>query len=241
MTIGVRVLAYNIAHGKGRDGRVDLARTAKVIESANPHIVCLQELDRHWGARSSDLDQAQELSRLLSMQVVYGASVTKQRRGSRIGEYGNAVLSRLPILTSDQHRLPSTRGSEPRSALRVLIELDGGTLWVVNTHLSHDNIGDRKAQAGAVRALITDEMGPSVIAGDLNADNDAVELAALADLRDVWTECGVGEGCTHPAHRPNKRLDHILCSGAVRPAASRVLTSNASDHLPLVADLLIEP
>ena len=239
MTIGLRLAAFNIAHGRGLDRRVDLDRTAAVIQRMAAHVVCLQEVDRHFGDRSNNLDQALELSRALDMQVVFGASVTRSARGGRPREYGNAVLSHLPILTHDLHTLPSGKGQEERSAQRVLLELDGGALWVINTHLSHQSIDDRAAQARAVRGLIDDQMGTAVIAGDFNADNDAPELAALADLRDAWTECGRGDGGTHPAHRPSKRLDHVLCSSGVIAASSQVLSSDASDHLPLVVDLLI--
>lgn len=235
----MRLAAFNIAHGRGLDRRVDLDRTASLIRRMNAHVVCMQEVDRHFGERSDNRDQAVELSRALDMQVVFGASLTRSARNGRPREYGNAILSHLPILTHGHHLLPSGKGQEPRSAQRVLLELDGGALWVINTHLSHHGAHDRGAQARAVRALIDDEMGTAVIAGDFNADNDAPELAALSDLRDAWTECGQGDGCTHPAHRPNKRLDHVLCSAGVIPSSAQVMSSDASDHLPLLVDLLI--
>ncbi|MGI8625364.1 MAG: endonuclease/exonuclease/phosphatase family protein [Geodermatophilaceae bacterium] len=239
MTIGLRLAAFNIAHGRGLDRKVSLDRTASVIRRMAAHVVCLQEVDRHFGDRSANLDQALELSRALDMQVVYGASVTRSSRSGPPREYGNAILSHLPILNHELHPLPGTPEYEPRSAQRVLIELDGGALWVVNTHLSHESADDRAAQGRAVRALVDDAMGTAVIAGDFNADNDAPELAALSDLRDAWTECGQGDGCTHPAHRPNKRLDHVLCSAGVIPSSAQVMSSDASDHLPLLVDLLI--
>jgi len=239
VTIGIRLAAFNIAHGRGLDRNVDLDRTASVIRQMTAHVVCLQEVDRHFGERSDNLDQALELSRALEMQVVYGASVIRSPRNGKPREYGNAILSHLPILTHGHHLLPSGDGHEPRTAQRVLLELDGGALWVVNTHLSHESSEDRAAQARAVRGLVDNAMGTAVIAGDFNADNDAPELTALSDLRDAWTECGRGDGCTHPAHRPNKRLDHVLCSAGVIPSSAQVLRSDASDHLPLVVDLLI--
>ncbi len=239
MTIGMRLAAFNIAHGRGRDRKVNLARTASVIHLLAAHVVCVQEVDRHFGERSDHVDQARELSRALNMQVVFGASVIRSARNGTPREYGNAILSRLPILSHELHPLPVSPAHEPRSAQRVLIELAGGTLWVINTHLSYESAADRAAQARVVRGLAEAEMGPTVIAGDFNADNDAPELAALADLRDAWTECGSGAGCTHPAHRPNKRLDHVLCSPGVIPSAANVVAADASDHLPLVVDLLI--
>ncbi|MDQ3732493.1 MAG: endonuclease/exonuclease/phosphatase family protein [Actinomycetota bacterium] len=239
MTIGVRLAAFNIAHGRGRDRKVNLARTASLINRLAAHVVCLQEVDRHFGDRSDNIDQALELSRALDMQVVFGASVTRSPAGGTPREYGNTILSHLPILSHELHPLPVSPDNEPRSAQRVLIELVGGALWVINTHLSYESAVDRATQARALRALVSDEMGPAVIVGDFNADNDAAELAPLADLRDAWTECGHGDGCTHPAHRPNKRLDHVLCSSGVIASSAQVVPTDASDHLPLIVDLLI--
>lgn len=239
VTIGLRLAAFNIAHGRGSDRRVDLDRTASAIRRTTAHVICLQEVDRHFGERSQHLDQALELSRALDMQVVFGASVTRSAKHGRAREYGNAVLSRLPILTHELHLLPGGTGQEPRSAQRLLVELDGGALWVINTHLSHDSADIRRRQARAVRDLVGPDMGAAVIAGDFNADNDAPELSALADLGDAWTECGRGDGRTHPAHRPSRRLDHVLCSAGVVPSSAQVISSDASDHLPLAVDLLI--
>ncbi len=239
VTIGLRLAAFNMAHGRGSDRRVDLDRTASVIRRTAAHVICLQEVDRHFGDRSQHLDQALELSRALDMQVVFGASVTRSAKHGRAREYGNAVLSHLPILTHELHALPGGSGQEPRSAQRLLVELDGGALWVINTHLSHDSADIRRGQARAVRDLVGQDMGTAVIAGDFNADNDAPELSALADLRDAWTECGRGDGRTHPARRPSRRLDHVLCSAGVVASSAQVISSDASDHLPLAVDLLI--
>ena len=111
-------------------------------------MICLQEVDRHFGPRSEDVDQALLLARALDMQLAWGPALDEPRPGGQPrGEYGNALLSRLPILISDVHQLPG--GGEPRCALRTMVELDGGALWVTVTHLSRSG-GDRAAQVAAV-------------------------------------------------------------------------------------------
>src|SRR4029450_13576186 len=42
----VRVLTYNIHHGEGTDGEFDLPRLARIIESSQPDLVALQEVDQ---------------------------------------------------------------------------------------------------------------------------------------------------------------------------------------------------
>src|SRR5690606_40244932 len=54
----VKVLTYNIAHGVGHDGRLDLDRIAGVIRRSGADVVALQEADKHWDARSDFVDQA---------------------------------------------------------------------------------------------------------------------------------------------------------------------------------------
>ena len=133
----------------GEDSKHDLARLAQVLAAADADVICLQEVDRHFGERSEDVDQALLLSRALDMQLAWGPSIDEPGAGAERRQYGNALLSRLPILVSDVHRLPG--GGEPRSALRTMLELDGGTLWVTNTHLSTGNPERRATQVAAAR------------------------------------------------------------------------------------------
>jgi endonuclease/exonuclease/phosphatase family metal-dependent hydrolase len=250
--IPVRLVTFNIRHGVGDDEKHDLARLAKVLQAAEADVVCLQEVDRHYGSRSEGVDQPLLLSRALDMQLAWGPAIEEPRGADRPGkQYGNALLSRLPILVSDVHPLPG--GGEPRSALRTLVELDGGTLWVTTTHLSRSSGEDRRAQLAAVAGLHTDAMESGVVVGDFNTAPDAPELEALRPLfTDAWTIARDREdragwkvwqhdaGFTHPAGSPARRIDQAWVTSDVAVASARVLDGRgASDHLPLVVDLEI--
>ncbi|HEY0402609.1 MAG TPA: endonuclease/exonuclease/phosphatase family protein [Blastococcus sp.] len=251
--IPVRLVTFNTHHGVGDDGRHDLPRLATVLAAADADVICLQEVDRHFGARSENVDQALLLARALDMQLAWGSAFDEPRSGGKAGdqprgEYGNALLSRLPILISDVHRLPG--GGEPRCALRTMIELDGGALWVTTTHLSRSG-GDRTAQAAALAALHTGPMETGVVVGDFNAAPDAPELMTLRqrfgdawelanerDDRSGWRFWQHDEGNTHPARSPQRRIDQAWVTPGVAVAAAQVLDGGgASDHLPLMVDL----
>ncbi|MGY1823686.1 endonuclease/exonuclease/phosphatase family protein [Geodermatophilus sp. SYSU D00079] len=248
--IPVRLVTFNTHHGVGDDGRHDLPRLAKVLAAADADVICLQEVDRHFGDRSEDVDQALLLSRALDMQLAWGPAIDEPRRDERERrQYGNALLSRLPILVSDVHPLPAS--GEPRSALRTMVELDGGTLWVTTTHLSTRTAGERSAQAARLASLHTEPMAAGVLVGDFNTAPDAPELAALRErFTDAWElardrddQAGwrfwqQDEGLTHPARRPHRRIDHVWVTPGVAVAGARVLDgAGASDHLPVVVDL----
>jgi endonuclease/exonuclease/phosphatase family metal-dependent hydrolase len=246
--IPVRLVTFNTRHGVGTDDTLDLPRLAKVLQSLDADVVCLQEVDRHFGERSDDVDQALLLSRALDMQLAWGPAI--EGDGEDRG-YGNALLSRLPILVSDVHRLPG--GGEPRSALRTMVELDGGALWVTTTHLTL-RPADRAAQIAAVAGLHTGPMETGVVTGDFNTAPDAPELAALRErFTDAWQlahdrgdrgdRAGRRfwrheDGGTHPAVSPHRRIDQVWVTEGVAVASAQVADGHgASDHLPLVVDL----
>jgi endonuclease/exonuclease/phosphatase family metal-dependent hydrolase len=246
----VRLVTFNIHHGVGDDGRHDLPRLARLLADAEPDVICLQEVDRHFGERSEFVDQALLLARALDLELAWGPSIDQDAATGQADrrQYGNAVLSRLPVRTTDVHPLPG--GGEPRTALCVQLALEGGELWVTTTHLSNRSPADRAEQAAAVAALHT---GPGVLVGDLNADAGAPELEVLrARFADAWElaadrsdQAGTfslrrDAGLTHPARRPRVRVDQVWVTAGVSVGDAKVLDGSAtSDHHPLLVDLVV--
>lgn len=251
----VRLLTFNVHHGVGPDGRHDLARLVELLASTGADVLCLQQVDRHFGARSQGVDQALLLSRALDMELVWGPAIDEPPvpGGSGRRQYGNALLTRLPVLATDLQALPG--GGEPRSALRALVEREGAALWVTTTHLSAGSAADRAAQAAALVRARPGPAAPEVLVGDLNARAGARELAVLSTrFTDAWPLAQArsdqsgrwslrrGAGRTHPAHRARRRIDQVWVSPEVRVRAAEVLDGSAcSDHHPLRVDLLVPP
>jgi endonuclease/exonuclease/phosphatase family metal-dependent hydrolase len=79
-----------------------------------------------------------------------------------------------------------------------------------------------------------------VLVGDLNATPDSPEIGAITeDLADAWAQAGEGDGFTYDAETPHARIDYVLTSSDVVARTAAVVTSDASDHLPVVADLVL--
>jgi len=249
--IPVRLVTFNTHHGVGDDERHDLPRLAKVLTAADADVICLQEVDRYYGRRSEDVDQALLLSRALDMQLAWGPAIDEQRPDGAPKQYGNALLSRLPILVSDVHRLPGT--GEPRSAIRTMVELDGGLLWVTATHLTTNSPQERADQVAALASLHATPMETGVVVGDFNTGpaspelaplrerfTDAWELAPEREDRSGWRFWHSGHGETFPAGAPRKRIDQVWVSPGIDVTSARVLDGmGASDHLPFVVDLAV--
>ncbi|HEV7286378.1 MAG TPA: endonuclease/exonuclease/phosphatase family protein, partial [Kaistia sp.] len=82
-----RILSYNVHACVGTDKKLSPERIARVIQSRDPDIVALQEIDVG-RARSGRIDQAQVLAELLGMEAHFHPS-------TRIGpdeHYGDAIL-----------------------------------------------------------------------------------------------------------------------------------------------------
>src|SRR4029077_899069 len=118
LPLTLRVLTYNIHHGEGTDGRFDLSRLADVVTSVHPDLVALQEVDQGT-ERASGVSELTELARLTDMHPAFGKAMDYLG-----GQYGVAVLSRLPLLRAHNDPLPSFADREPRTALTV--EVDAG-------------------------------------------------------------------------------------------------------------------
>jgi endonuclease/exonuclease/phosphatase family metal-dependent hydrolase len=247
--VRLRVATFNIHHGVGADGRLDLSRTADVIAATGATIAGLQEVDRTLAPRSEWVDQAAWLGERLGMEVVHGATIDRVADpavpdGPR-RRYGNALLSTNPVLSWQAVALPGSPRREPRGLVDARVDAGGTVVRVVVTHLQNRSRRERREQAAHIVDLLAGgdgPPGPTVLLGDMNAGPDAPEMRALtAALVDVWAAVGDGPGHTFAAPSPFARIDHVLVSSRLAPVAAEVVDTLASDHLPVVADLDLSP
>jgi endonuclease/exonuclease/phosphatase family metal-dependent hydrolase len=238
----VRALTFNIRHGTGLDGAHDLERVARVIESAAPDVVALQEVDRHLSPRSGHLDQAAWLGGRLGMHMAYGPVVDlgpaeSGPDGAR-RQYGLALLSRMPLDRPRNLLLTRRKGGEQRGLLGAVVDTDGQSVRVFCTHLQHRSRAERLAQATQIVRSLAAGDGPVVVMGDLNARPGDPEIAPLTDvLDDAWAVAGDGDGFTFDAATPHTRIDYVLTSPDLVATRGVVLDTDASDHLPVLAEL----
>jgi endonuclease/exonuclease/phosphatase family metal-dependent hydrolase len=240
----MRLMTFNIQHGRGVDLRVDLARTARVIRGTGAEVVGLQEVDRCYGRRSGFVDQATWLAKELDMHVAYGANVDRDPPdpGGERCQFGNAILSAFPIEDWENLHLPRSGKHEQRGLLRARIDIGGVSWQVYVTHLQHDDRAARLVQAQWIRQMLGAPEHPLVLMGDLNAQPTTPEVRALTDvLVDTWAVAGAGRGYTSASPVPTQRIDYVLHSPALRTSAASVVGSMpgriASDHLPVVVDV----
>ena len=226
----LRVMTFNL-EGLTRTSPTDVAAMAK-RESVD--VVCLQETNRP-GSDSISPDLVRAFA---------GWHVASRREV--------AIISRYPIIS--QRSWPLVVGY--RAALAARIAVPGAQVTVMNVHFIVGVLPElirhtsslpgylrrsaqvRQQQAAELLDLVRGIDGPLLVLGDLNTPpRGRVYRELTAKIEDGFRAAGYGTGYTYPARRPLMRIDYVFTSAGVTAESCRVIPIQASDHLPVVADV----
>jgi endonuclease/exonuclease/phosphatase family metal-dependent hydrolase len=224
----IRFLHWNVHSWRDTDGGTNTAAVAGLIAETDPDVVSLVEVNEAWGSpgRLKEVADRGGYSWLFVPVLEFGDE------DPRTG-YGNALLTRLPILAVQQWQLTwppklyvRTEASEPRSVVLTRLQLPEGTFWAGALHLP---AGDRRARSNTLtrlRTLIAELDEPWLICGDFNT-------SASSWARNDHSVTVSGKQPTFPTGRPNKPIDYCIASPGWNLDAT-VLPHRGSDHLPLL-------
>jgi endonuclease/exonuclease/phosphatase family metal-dependent hydrolase len=230
----VAIGSYNIHKCVGLDFRRVPSRIAAVLKELDCDIYALQEVDNDEGEHEDSM-QLEYLSRTLEMAAIPGLRIVRHS-----GQYGNALLTHLPVVSVHRHDLSYSR-FEPRGALDVELDLGDHKLRVIATHLGLSRSERREQWRHLLRAVdaAPPEL-PTVVLGDMNE-----WLPSSATLRDAHRILGEPLAPPEfPSFAPFLALTRIW----VRPVGAMAsiavhrtkLSRRASDHLPVKAVIDVE-
>lgn len=218
----MKVMTYNIRHGRGLDGKVNLDRIAADIRRAQADIVGLQEVDR-FNIRSGFKDQVQQLAEKTGMSWSYSPSVTWG-----FAQYGNAVLSRYPIVSNEVYSLPGI--VEKRSLMKTVVQTGEHQVTVLNTHLGV-SVKEREKQIPIVADILKDVEGPSILMGDFNMESDH---KLMEQTFGEWSKVKLKQKSATVLS--GHEIDHIFVNLAAPVQTAWTMTSDGSDHNPVVGE-----
>ena len=221
------ILHWNIHSWRDASGQPNLEPVTRLVLETDPDVVSLVEVNEPWGmpAAVRDLAGLGGYSWIFSPTVEFG-------RGAPDRGYGNALLTRVPVLAVQQWRLSwpprlydGSEPSESRSVILVEVPFASGTAWVGSTHLPSTDPGARACALGRLTELTRGLGRHWVICGDFNTPPA------------TWVDSGAWPDPAQPsfpASDPAQPIDYCVASPGVSVAAS-VLPAAGSDHLPLLA------
>ncbi|MCB9113493.1 MAG: endonuclease/exonuclease/phosphatase family protein [Caldilinea sp.] len=176
----MRIVTYNIHGWRTADGKPNLDGVAETLQATVGDIIGLNEVYYPRVIAGDSRPALEALAQRLGMHFVFGPCLRwPAEQNMPADAYGNALLSRWPIIASSAHHLTSKEedkeavlaGKEQRGLLegRILLP-DGQTFTVYVTHLDHTSETARMVQLRIARTwLVRDRNRPHLVMGDFNA------------------------------------------------------------------------
>lgn len=230
-----RIMSYNIRHGEGMDGRLDIERIGRRIAEASPRFAGLQEVDMKT-ARVGGADTCAVLERTTGLHATFARAIAYGG-----GEYGNALLSREAPKAVRRIPLP---GCEPR----VLLLCEFDDCWVGVMHLDVRSPEAHMSSLSVIEAAVA-ACGPKPVflTGDWNASPDSPVLDGMRKFATVLSDergATFHNGNTDAAWLGNAKycIDYIAVDSAHRAdygvcGARTVPDFRSSDHSPIVVEV----
>ena len=240
----LKVLHWNIGHGRGTDGRYDINRIANWIAKLNPDVVSLNEVEKNTGWGSED--QPRRFRDMLSSatgRTWYYQFANRYGNGAANGQ-GNLILSRYPFASTGREAL-----TYDRAVAIGQIVVNGRTITIMSIHLDAESYSRRETQVNQLSTIASAWSNPRIIAGDFNAWPDHKSIAMMTGrYRDSWADAArAGDASSFSGNSPfgatrSGRIDYIFHSpnSVLRIQSVRVVdTRNSSgkmpsDHRPLM-------
>ena len=242
----LRVLTWNLWWRFGPWEARQPAITA-TLQRLDADVVALQEV---W-QDDSGVGLADILAGELGFHHVYA-------EGFDAGDakFGNAILSRWPIASSERRELPTTpETNEFRVALRAEIDGPRGRFDVYTTHLNwrFDQSHVRQLQVRALAELVGERRGrtyPPIVCGDFNADPASEEIRMMTGrttlpvpglvFLDAWEVAGEGPGITWCNENPfaaldlepDRRIDYVFAGWPKARGAGHVVEAKVEGIEP---------
>jgi endonuclease/exonuclease/phosphatase family metal-dependent hydrolase len=213
--------------------RDDRAALTGLVRDLRPDVVIVQEAPRRlrWRHRCAALADD------FGMVVAAGG----------LPSLGNLLLTTLRVRVHQTWclRYPLTPGRHLRGAAFARCSVRGARFVVSGSHLATDPT-ERPAQAARWKAALAEVDAPLIAAGDLNEGPGGGAWRTVADgLIDAAGSSASADRATFPATLPHIRLDGLFVSPDIEVGRYDVIETDqarqASDHLPVLADLLLPP
>jgi endonuclease/exonuclease/phosphatase family metal-dependent hydrolase len=228
-------LQFNMNHGEGADGVLNLQRVADMIRNSGADVVALNEIDRNYDPRSNYVDQLAWLANELHMNYEFQKTTWKAAipaSGNLPREFGHGVLSKYPVGGSTSERwLYTEYDTHYRGLLKARVNVCGNPMYLYVTHLGTD-AADRLSQAQELMGFFN--LGNhtwKVLAGSFNDTPGSAPINTITtSLSDVFAG---QQAYTYPTVLPNVRVEYIFLKNTVQATNDTVLSSQASTHLPV--------
>ncbi|MBQ4327924.1 MAG: endonuclease/exonuclease/phosphatase family protein [Clostridia bacterium] len=245
----MKIMQFNIQHGAEfyhPEKRINLPLVASVIKRFDPDIVSLNEVRGIANSGPADptyTNQTEQLSLLTGMTGYFAPAINIKGKGL----YGNALLTKFPILRSVDIPVPSPRDRyynihryEDRCLLKAELDVNGKTVTVLSCHMGL-NDDERVSAVVTICSELEKILTPVILMGDFNMPPDNTILDPIrARLRDVSAGFACEKCHTFPTDKPRTKIDYIFVSKDFEIINADIPGISSSDHLPHTGEIRLK-
>lgn len=242
--MNLRIATYNIFHGEDHPKRlagervIDLKKTAEAIRQTGAVLCGLNEVRSQQG--EGLCNQAQAIGEALGWNYLFCPAIPIAN-----GEYGNALVSKFPIISYTLHPIRTTpemrvNGAhfEDRVLGEICIDIDRTAVTVLVCHFGLNDVEQRLATE-LVLLRAAEIKTPLIFMGDLNLLPNHEYIEKIASVLTDTASVSDDPLLTFPAYGADRKIDYIFVNDKCKVCGTHVPNIGVSDHLPVVADLEI--
>jgi endonuclease/exonuclease/phosphatase family metal-dependent hydrolase len=243
----VKILQWNVWYHEKYQNIVEF------IKNTNADIVCCQELTVNFKEANPGIDVAAEIAKACNYNYYFHPQTIYGTDGEQV-QMGNGIFSKFQIVDKDFRYIQKAEnfpGAEDRTYVEVILDINDTKLKVGTVHLSYGTtfaMTEKKlGEADKLYEAVQDNHEKFILTGDMNAKPDSPIIAKLETMfihadpntdRPTWT--------TKPfsyqgfeANTRDWRLDYIFATEDINVIENKILETNYSDHLPILAEIQI--
>lgn len=237
----LKIMSFNVQHCLNyRTRKIDYDIMIDAIKQCQAEIIGINEMYNFSPLEDSSLSEIEELATRLGYHY-YFARAIEIAPGK---PYGNAILSKYPILSAQTIAIPNPEiplpnhkfSYEPRCVLKVTLDV-GTNLTVLVSHFGL-NPDEQTFAVHTVLEQIAKER--CVLMGDFNITPDNELLvpirAKLQDAAALFTEPLL----SYPSDNSDRKIDYIFASPDIQLLEADIPAIIASDHRPHTAVIEIK-
>ena len=247
----MKLLQWNVFYQE------DIDNILRTIVEVGPDILCLQELTTNHPSQRGR-DAARHLAEGLGMHCFYQPAQQNRLPDGGTHTYGNAILSRHPIVKSSFRyiqrppRRPEARSNsalEPRIYLEAKLRIGDRTLDVATTHMSYvprfRQTAAKRQEADKLVNILRRKKRNFIIGGDFNSAPNSYTVKAIErHLKNAGPPRGEKTWTTKPfsylgfsANTLDWRIDYVFTTPDIQVTSALIVDTPYSDHLPVLIEI----
>lgn len=237
----MRVMTFNIQHALDYNKQIiDIDLFVNSIKKYGADFCGINEV-RGEGPLDGYTDQANTIGDGLGFNRYFGKAIMV----GGTSPYGNAVVTRYPLISCETVMIPDTddrsedSNYETRCVIKAVADVDGAKICFLVCHMGLSN-AERINAVKTLCGLIDEIKIPLIVMGDFNTvPNDNVLAPLFKRLKDTDEKSENSKISTYPSYNPKIKIDYLLYRG-IECIGAKTVTKVISDHFPIVADFKIK-